>query len=476
DPRARPLRALHGARREPGALSVPERPRAPLGPARPRRVRDVASRLHRGGGRRAYRVARGAAALSGLRGPHDDRRGDRVRRGRPTARRARGHRDLPALPRAHDRRRAPCGPGSRDREGEPAAARRARARATLDRDRTRRHRSHRHRPRPDPEDRGDGLGGAAGIRGPRDDAARARDLRAAARTAHAHATRGAHGAAPRADLRARAAEGRDRRGRGRGCGHRGPRARGAGRPRRHAQPLHERVRGTSAPRLAGDDAPARRDRLRRRRGACAPRDGRGPAPRRVRRRTSGERGMSEGETLHVLRATPDTCFWGFFDRSRPPVLTVRSGDTVHVETLTHQAGDAPDLMMDEGVRAVYEGIPAAQRGPGVHLMTGPIAVEGARAGDTLEVRILAMRPRLPYGTNIGAWWGYLYPEMQKERITIYAVDAASGYAQAAFAFDYEHTPKYDAPGTIIPPERTRRTPALDGVLVPLRPHFGVMGV
>ncbi|HZP96438.1 MAG TPA: acetamidase/formamidase family protein [Candidatus Limnocylindria bacterium] len=186
--------------------------------------------------------------------------------------------------------------------------------------------------------------------------------------------------------------------------------------------------------------------------------------------------MSEGETLHVLRATPDTCFWGFFDRSRPPVLTVRSGDTVHVETLTHQAGDAPDLMMDEGVRAVYEGIPAAQRGPGVHLMTGPIAVEGARAGDTLEVRILAMRPRLPYGTNIGAWWGYLYPEMQKERITIYAVDAASGYAQAAFAFDYEHTPKYDAPGTIIPPERTRRTPALDGVLVPLRPHFGVMGV
>jgi acetamidase/formamidase len=180
--------------------------------------------------------------------------------------------------------------------------------------------------------------------------------------------------------------------------------------------------------------------------------------------------------LHVLRATPQTCFWGFFDRSLPPVLTVRSGDTVQVETLTHQAGDAPDLMMDDGVRAVYEGIPAAQRGPGVHVMTGPIAVEGARAGDTLEVRILAMRPRLPYGTNIGAWWGYLYPEMKKERITIYEVDVASGYARAAFAYDYGHTPKYDAPGTIIPPERTQRQPALDGVLVPLRPHFGVMGV
>ncbi len=66
--------------------------------------------------------------------------------------------------------------------------------------------------------------------------------------------------------------------------------------------------------------------------------------------------------LHVLRATPQTCFWGFFDRSLPPVLTIRSGDAVQVETLTHQAGDAPDLMMDEGVRGVYEGIPAARLG------------------------------------------------------------------------------------------------------------------
>ena len=180
--------------------------------------------------------------------------------------------------------------------------------------------------------------------------------------------------------------------------------------------------------------------------------------------------------LHVLRATPKNCFWGFFDRALPPVLTVRSGDVVQVETLTHQAGDAPDLLMDDGVRAVYEGIPPSERGPGVHVMTGPIAIEGARRGDTLEVRVLAISPRLPYGTNIGAWWGYLYDELRKERITIYRVDAASGYAKAAFAFDYTHSPRYDAPGTIIPAENTKRTPALEGVLVPLRPHFGVMGV
>ena len=47
---------------------------------------------------------------------------------------------------------------------------------------------------------------------------------------------------------------------------------------------------------------------------------------------------------HELRATPDTCFWGFFDSARPPVLEVRSGDLVRVETL------------------MYRGIPMAERG------------------------------------------------------------------------------------------------------------------
>src|SRR5262245_5066562 len=133
--------------------------------------------------------------------------------------------------------------------------------------------------------------------------------------------------------------------------------------------------------------------------------------------------------MHELRATPATCFWGFFDAELPPVLRVRSGDLVRIETLTHQAGDAPDLLMDEGVEAVYRAIPIAQRGPGVHIMTGPIWVEGAEVGDTLEVRVLSMTPRLPFGTNIAAWWGYLYEDFGKERITIYRIDAPSGLAR-----------------------------------------------
>src|SRR5206468_2372786 len=83
-------------------------------------------------------------------------------------------------PRAHDRRRAPRIAGARHREGQPAPPERCRTRAPVGRDRARRSRPHRHRPRADPQDWRDGVGGAAGIRRPRDTSARARHVRAAA--------------------------------------------------------------------------------------------------------------------------------------------------------------------------------------------------------------------------------------------------------------------------------------------------------
>ena len=84
-----------------------------------------------------------------------------------------------------------------------------------------------------------------------------------------------------------------------------------------------------------------------------------------------------GPTTHHLPATPGTCFWGYLDQAQEPVLQVRSGEVVEVEALTHHAGDAPDLLMDEGVRAVWRAIPERERGPGVHILTGPIEVQGA---------------------------------------------------------------------------------------------------
>ncbi len=177
--------------------------------------------------------------------------------------------------------------------------------------------------------------------------------------------------------------------------------------------------------------------------------------------------------LHTLPATPETVHWGFFDRSLRPVLEVRSGDIVAIEALTHHAGDAPDLLMDDGIRAVYEAV--TDRGPGVHIMTGPIAVQGAEPGDTLEVRILQLRPRLPYGSNFAAWWGLLYDEFdRRQRVTIYRLtpDCSQGYA--AFAYDFPYSA--EQPGTIVAPEAVNRQAALPGVSVPLRPHFGTAGV
>src|ERR1700691_5640201 len=115
--------------------------------------------------------------------------------------------------------------------------------------------------------------------------------------------------------------------------------------------------------------------------------------------------------LHTLRATPKTCHWGYFDASLAPVLTVRSGDLIQAEAITPLAGDDPELMFDPTVEALFYGIPEEDRYPGPHIMTGPIYVENARAGDMLEVRYLSMTPRCPYGSNLAASWGYLYREL-----------------------------------------------------------------
>lgn len=188
---------------------------------------------------------------------------------------------------------------------------------------------------------------------------------------------------------------------------------------------------------------------------------------------AGEAIRSAGN-FHTLKATSQTCFWGFFDKTLPPVLTIESGDIVYVETLTHHAGDAPDLLMDDGTREVYDRL--TDRGPGVHIMTGPIAVKGAEPGDTLMVRILNAQPRLPYGSNAAAHWGYLYNTFKKERITIYRLDVMAGLAQPIFGYDFKDLPLYNKPGHIVQPNKGARQDFKSRVAIPLRPHFGVMGV
>jgi acetamidase/formamidase len=179
--------------------------------------------------------------------------------------------------------------------------------------------------------------------------------------------------------------------------------------------------------------------------------------------------------LHQLKATPRNVHWGYFDAALAPALKVRSGDLIQAEAITHHAGDAPELMMDEAVHTLFREIPEADRNPGVHIMTGPIYVEDARPGDMLEVRYLRMTPRCNYGSNLAANWGYLYKEFgEKERVTIYALDANAQQAEALYAYDFPG--KYLVPGTITHCPACDRQPALKGVRVPARPHLGTAGV
>jgi acetamidase/formamidase len=116
----------------------------------------------------------------------------------------------------------------------------------------------------------------------------------------------------------------------------------------------------------------------------------------------------------VVTSRPEHLTWGAFPIDKPPVVTVRSGQVVRIETLSH-AGSTQDeppatFLARYGVRSdeILEDVldfwaarPTLRQpgGGGGHVLTGPIYIEGAEHGDTLEVQILQLTPRVPYGMN-----------------------------------------------------------------------------
>src|SRR3954466_3675482 len=93
-----------------------------------------------------------------------------------------------------------------------------------------------------------------------------------------------------------------------------------------------------------------------------------------------------------LKASPSTVAWGYYWSAAKPVLRIKSGDRVEIQTMLT---NSPERLAAAGVKAEdiepeLRAITAEvkDKGPGGHILTGPIFVEGAEAGDTLEVRIL----------------------------------------------------------------------------------------
>ncbi len=157
---------------------------------------------------------------------------------------------------------------------------------------------------------------------------------------------------------------------------------------------------------------------------------------------------SAAEKVHTLKATPQTVHTGFFDASIPPVLTIESGDTVILGTM---------MLMDDQLRCgmTFEELIAkrqeyVERKIGAHTLTGPIFVKGAQPGDVLEVRIkkiittdCGVNYHLPAKFGAGAL-PEEFPAGQFKTLEL----------------------NLEKMETIFAP----------GVIVPLRPFFGVMGV
>jgi acetamidase/formamidase len=157
-------------------------------------------------------------------------------------------------------------------------------------------------------------------------------------------------------------------------------------------------------------------------------------------------------TTHRLEATPSTIAYGWYDAAGTPVLRIASGDIIDVDTLLTNtpAGLAragvPDDQIQASLKAIVAETPPEKKGPGGHILTGPVFVEGAEPGDALEVKILSIDLAIPYGYN--GCSGFLRENCAQTNRT-----------------------------RIIPLDRKTMTAAFaPGIVIPLRPFFGSMGV
>ena len=106
---------------------------------------------------------------------------------------------------------------------------------------------------------------------------------------------------------------------------------------------------------------------------------------------------------HHLHATAETVRWGHWDGSLAPALVIKSGDTVTIDTLSGEPDDLPDPLSNFEILPEHRQVLSAGKdGPGPHFLTGPIAIEGARPGDVLEVRIHEIKLRQNWGWNLQA--------------------------------------------------------------------------
>lgn len=156
-------------------------------------------------------------------------------------------------------------------------------------------------------------------------------------------------------------------------------------------------------------------------------------------------------TRHRLDAAPETVHWGFFDAALPPVLTVDSGDTVVVSTVSGGPEILPPapLTVRPALRAVHDAV--TPRAPG-HICTGPIAVRGARAGQVLEVAIEAIGLADDWGYNfVRPLSGALPDDFHERHLMHVGLDAARMTGRLPWGQEIPLAPFFGVMGTAPPP-------------------------
>ena len=129
-----------------------------------------------------------------------------------------------------------------------------------------------------------------------------------------------------------------------------------------------------------------------------------------------------------LPASPSTIVWGYYSATAKPILTVHSGDTVRMQTVS-SCGPASKLVQagvhPEDVPQYYKDIydQVKDKGPGGHILTGPVAIEEAEPGDVLEVQIESIDIDTAYACNVfGPKSGFIPEDFQYSRYRVIPLD------------------------------------------------------
>jgi len=166
-------------------------------------------------------------------------------------------------------------------------------------------------------------------------------------------------------------------------------------------------------------------------------------------------GARAGQQVHRLEAGPTTVAFGYYWSEAEPVLRIASGDVIDVDTMLTssptrlEAMGVPPEQVQQSLRDIYNQVPREERGPGGHILTGPVYVEGAMPGDVLQVDVLEVDLPVAYGYN--GCSGFTPDNCG---------DGGFAGNSRLFWLDREAMTTEFAPG----------------IVIPLRPFFGSMGV